>query len=135
MHRFVRQLIADRLDFGQGRTANDTLDELLKRVKIEFHGVTSAAPDVSNTSHALAMSRTVPSGKDVFYLMFNAYWEPLDFALPAAPATTQGWRLWIDTSRPSPCDVYARHAAPPVVHNLYQVGPRAVVALMAAEGG
>ena len=39
IHRFVKQLIADRLDFGQGRTADDRLDELLQRVKIEFHGV------------------------------------------------------------------------------------------------
>jgi isoamylase len=133
VHRFVRQLIADRLHFGQGRTADDVLDELLQRVKIEFHGVTLATPDVSDTSHALAMSRTSPSGKDVFYVMVNAYWEPLDFALPAAPATTQGWRLWIDTSRPSPGDIYPRDEAPPVAKNLYQVGPRSVVALVATE--
>ena len=132
IHRFVKQLIADRLDFGQGRTADDTLNELLKRVKIEFHGATQAAPDVGNTSHALAMSRISPSGKDVFYLMFNAYWEPLDFALPAPPAATQGWRLWIDTSRPSPGDITHRDAAPPVAEDLYQVGPRSVVALVAA---
>ena len=86
VHRFVKQLIAARLDFGQGRTADDRLDELLERVKIEFHGVTQAAPDMGHTSHALAMSRTSHSGKAVFYLMFNAYWEPLTFALPAAPA-------------------------------------------------
>jgi isoamylase len=134
VHRFVKQLIADRLGFGQGRTADDTLDELLKRVKIEFHGVTQPEPDVSDTSHALAMSRTSPSGKDVFYVMVNAYWEPLDFALPDAPATTQGWRLWIDTSRPSPGDIYPRDDAPLVAENLYPVGPRAVVALVATEG-
>ncbi len=133
VHRFVKQLIAARLDFGQGRTAGDRLDELLQRVKIKFHGVAQAAPDVSDASHALAMSRTSPSGKDVFYVMVNAYWEPLDFALPAAPATTRGWRLWIDTSRPSPGDIYPRDAAPPVVEHLYRVGPRAVVALVATE--
>ena len=132
IHRFVKQLIADRLDFGQGRTADDTLNELLKRVKIEFRGATQAAPDVGNTSHALAMSRISPSGKDVFYLMFNAYWEPLDFALPAPPAATQGWRLWIDTSKPSPGDITHRDAAPPVAEDLYQVGPRSVVALVVA---
>jgi isoamylase len=134
VHRFVKQLIADRLDFGQGRTADDRLDELLERVKIEFRGVTQAAPDVGNTSHALAMSRTSHNGKNVFYLMFNAYWEPLAFALPAAPATTQGWRLWIDTSRPSPGDIMSRDDAPPVAGDQYQVGPRAIVALVATEG-
>ena len=79
------------------------------------------------------MSRTSHNGKDVFYLMFNAYWEPLDFALPAAPATTQGWRLWIDTSRPSPGDIYPRDNARPVAEDQYRVGPRAVVALVATE--
>jgi len=133
VYHFVKQLIADRLDFGQGRTADDRLEELLQRVKIKFHGVTLAAPDVSDTSRALAMSRTSPSGKDVFYVMVNAYWEPLDFALPDAPATTQGWRLWIDTSRPSPGDIYPRDDAPPVAENLYPVGPRSVVALVATE--
>jgi len=107
---------------------------LLKRVKIEFHGVTSAAPDVSNTSHARAMSRTSYSGKEVFYVMVNAYWEPLDFTLPAAPAATQGWRLWIDTSRPSPGDNTPRDDAPPVADDLYRVGQRSVVALVATEG-
>jgi len=134
VHRFVKQLIADRLDFGRGRTADDRLEELLQRVKIEFHGVTLAAPDVGSTSHALAMSRTSYSGKDVFYLMFNAYWEPLDFVLPAAPATTQGWRLWIDTNRPSPGDITPRDDALPVAENPYRVAPRAVVALVATEG-
>ncbi len=134
IHRFVRQLIADRLHFGQGRTQDDMLEELLQRVKIEFHGVTSAAPDVSNKSHALAMSRTVPSGQEVFYLMFNAYWEPLDFTLPATPKTTQGWRLWIDTSQPSPGDIYLRDDMPPVAEDWYRVGPRSVVALVATKG-
>ncbi len=131
MHRFVKQLIAARLDFGQGRTAGDRLNELLQRVKIEFHGVDLAAPDVGHSSHALAMSRTSYSGKDVFYMMLNAYWEPLDFALPPAPATTPGWRLWIDTSQPSPQDIMVHAAAPPVAADRYRVGPRTVVALVA----
>jgi glycogen operon protein len=134
VHRFVKLLIAGRLGFGQGRSRDDVLSELLRRVKIEFYGVDLGAPDTGHTSHALAMSRTTPSGDDVLYLMFNAYWEPLDFALPAAPATTQGWRLWIDTSRPSPGDIYPRDSGPLVADNRYQVGPRSVVALMAAEG-
>ena len=66
-------------------------------------------------------------------MMVNAYWEPLDFALPAAPTATQGWRLWIDTSRPSPGDIYPRDDAPPVAENLYRVGPRSIVALVATE--
>ena len=132
LYRFVKQLIADRLHFGRGRTEDDTLEELLQRVRIEFHGVTLGAPDEGDTSHALAMSRLSSSGKELFYVMMNAYWEPLDFALPALPTVAQAWRLWIDTSRPSPCDIYARHDAPPVTGTQYRVGPRSIVALAAA---
>jgi glycogen operon protein len=135
VHRFVKQLIADRLDFGRGRNRDDVLEELLRRVKIEFHGVDGEAPDTGETSHALAMSRTVPGGKHHFYLMFNAYWEPLDFVLPAAPAAAQGWRLWIDTTRPSPSDITLRDEMPPVAGAQYRVGPRSVVALVATAGG
>jgi glycogen operon protein len=133
IHRFVKQVIADRLHYGRGRTGDDLLDELLQRVKIEFHGVTQAAPDEGSTSHALAISRLSPGGKEVFYGMINAYWEPLDFVLPAAPEATQGWRLWIDTSQPAPYDIYARDAAPPVTAHLYRVSPRSIVVLAAAE--
>ena len=59
IYRFVKQLIADRLHFGRGRTEDDTLEELLQRVRIEFHGVTLGAPDEGDTSHALAMSRAL----------------------------------------------------------------------------
>jgi glycogen operon protein len=131
IHRFVKQLIADRLHFGRGRTADDRLEELLQRIKIEFHGVTAGAPDESDTSHALAMSRRSPSGEVTFYVMINAYWEALDFALPAAPEGAQGWRLWIDTSQPPPGDIYSRYDGPPVNKQRYRVGPRSVVALMA----
>jgi glycogen operon protein len=103
-------------------------------VKIEFHGVSQAALDESDTSHALAMSRMSAGAKEVFYLMVNAYWEPLDFTLPAPPATGQGWRLWIDTSQSSPYDIYSRDNAPPVAEDLYRVGPRSIVALVAIEG-
>ena len=53
--------------------------------------------DEGYTSHTLAMSRLRPAVRQVFYLMANAYWEPLDFALPAAPAAEPG-ALLIDTS-------------------------------------
>lgn len=49
-------------------------------------------------------------------MMFNAYWEALDFELPLAPATARsGWQRWIDTSLESPediMDVAAAHRCP-----------------------
>jgi isoamylase len=131
IHRFVKTLIPARLHYGQGRSEADTLPRLLKSVNVAFHGVTQATPDESPTSHALALSRTSFSGKELIYLMFNAYWEPLDFVLPAAPMPEHGWQLWIDTSRPSPDDIYGWDAMPTVTGESYRVCPRSIVALAA----
>ena len=131
LHRFVKMMIASRLHYGEGRSEADTLPELLKSLNIEFHGVTGGAPDEGVTSHALAFFRTSFSGRERIYLMMNAYWEPLDFALPAVEMAEQGWQVWIDTTCQSPDDIHSWDAAPKVTGGSYRVGPRSVVALVA----
>ena len=62
--------------------------------------------------------------------MFNAYWEALDFDLPAVPENAvSGWQRWIDTARESPEDIVDMPAAPPVPESQYHVMPRSVVVL------
>jgi glycogen operon protein len=62
--------------------------------------------------------------------MFNAYWEALDFDLPAASPGPVGWQRWIDTSLDSPEDITEDPAtAPPVAGMHYRVAPRSAVAL------
>jgi len=64
------------------------------------------------------------------HLITNAYWEALDFELPAVPDTAiSGWRRWIDTALESPEDIMAPPAAPSVPGKQYRVMPRSVVAL------
>ena len=64
------------------------------------------------------------------HVMFNAYWEALDFELPLAPAAAlAGWKRWIDTSRESPDDIVEAATAPPLLVTQYRVAPRSVVAL------
>jgi pullulanase/glycogen debranching enzyme len=64
------------------------------------------------------------------FMMFNAYWEALDFELPLAPATARsGWQRWIDTSLESPEDIMDVAAAPPVPGTQYRVASRSVAAL------
>jgi isoamylase len=64
------------------------------------------------------------------HVMFNAYWEALDFELPLAPeAAVAGWQRWIDTSLQSPEDIMDAAAAPTVSGIQYRVAPRSVVAL------
>jgi len=132
VYRFVKELIAGRLDLLHERTDADTLLERLRVTRTEFHGVTLGAVDQGETSHSLALSRWSEDGTIGLYQMVNAYWEPLTFELPPLPAGgAQQWRRWIDTNCPSPNDICSWSVAPVVSESVYRVGSRSVVALLA----
>ncbi len=64
------------------------------------------------------------------HLMTNAYWEALEFDLPAVPeAAVSGWQRWIDTALESPEDIIEPSAAPLVCGTQYRVMPRSFAAL------
>ena len=68
------------------------------------------------------------------HIIANAYWEPLDFELPAPdPSVSDGaaWRRVLDTTLPSPDDIRFGEEAPAVETPSYRVGPRSVVVLAA----
>ena len=66
------------------------------------------------------------------HVMFNAYWEALEFELPPiAAASLTGWRRWIDTARESPEDITDAPTAPLVRETQYRVTPRSVAVLFA----
>ena len=133
--RFVQTLIAQRLRWmrGGGEAIFDlSLNELLRRAEVDWHGVRLGSPDWADNSHSIAL--TLRSGRGLLpfwlHVMFNAYWEALDFELPPAPAAAiAGWKRWIDTSRESPDDIVEAATAPPLVGTRYRVAPRSVVAL------
>jgi len=132
LHRFVKALIALRM----GRSLSDergdmTLNELLRRQPIEWHGVRLGAPDWSHESHTLAATIRPVGGRGAIHLMANAYWEPLEFEIPPAGAGGRSWRRCLDTSLPSPDDIREWEAAPAVDGQVYPVGPRSVVVLLA----
>ena len=64
----------------------------------------SNQPDWGDSSHSLALTAELRKEELLFHLILNAYWEPLDFELPA-PATAGPWRRWIDTALDSPHDI------------------------------
>lgn len=66
----------------------------------------------------------------VFYLLMNAYWEALEFELPATNG--KPWRRWIDTALPSPDDIVPWQTGPTVAGPTYPSGPRSVVMLYRA---
>jgi isoamylase len=134
IHRFVTLLGA----FRQQRdiVAEDdtlTLNELLHRARIDWHGVALNRPDWSAHSHSLAFGLQSLGSRRLLHAMFSAYWEPLTFELPPIPANSeQLWRRCIDTALASPHDINHWDTAPPVRTTTYVVQPRSVVVLARA---
>ncbi|HTY23308.1 MAG TPA: glycogen debranching protein GlgX [Desulfomonilaceae bacterium] len=133
--RFVRQLIFDRLR----RTPLEvngamTLNEILRRARVEWHGVKLNRPDWSEGSHSLAVTAWSPVVGSMFHLMLNAYWEALEFELPPLRSDQKlRWHRWIDTYLESPDDISDWADAPPVQGPMYLVQPRSVAALLARD--
>jgi isoamylase len=135
LFRFVKTLIRQRLRWvaASGEEAFElSLNELLHRAEIDWHGVRLGSPDWADNSHSIAFTLRLGRGRLPFWLhvMFNAYWEALDFDLPPAPAAAASrWQRWIDTSRESPEDIRDVSSGPPVPGSQYRVEPRSVAAL------
>jgi len=135
LRRFVKLLLACRL--GSHRNTEDrdaTLAQFLADASLRWHGVTLDAPDWGPHSHSLAATVRGPRMRAVLHLMFNAYWEPLEFQLPPVPAECQGpWHRWVDTYREPPEDVSAWNAGCPITAADYTVQPRSLVILAAQD--
>ncbi len=130
VHRFVKLINAHRLmrSFGP-ELQGISLNQLLRTADRAWHGVRLGKPDWSVTSHSLASSLSCGDHNLLFYLILNAYWEPLEFELPASKG--DGWHRWIDTSLDSPDDIADWPSAPLAAGPTYRAAPRSVVALYA----
>jgi glycogen operon protein len=128
VRRFVTLLIARRLLRDvENEERRISLNQLLQKGVKTWHGIKAGAPDWSSCSHSLAFSTELEKEKLVFHLIWNAYWEPLEFELPAAGPGP--WRRWIDTAREPPEDIVAWEAAPLVRGSVHRAGPRSVAVL------
>ena len=129
--RFVRQLIHLRLHFDQNPGgAQTTLQDYLRKSRIEWHGVEIGKPDWGSNSHSLALSLHNFACTRVRYIAINAYWEPLEFELPfVTGAVHEGWLRLLDTTLPAPDDI-ADGATPfHVRDSSYRVNSRSIVML------
>src|SRR5262249_17479810 len=132
LHRFAKSLITTRrLRDADPKRPGMTLIELIGKGVRGWHGVKLNRPDWSDESHSIALSAELPDRGVCVYLIFNAYWEPLDFELPQANL----WRRWIDTSLENPQDITEWREAPLVSGHTYQAGPRSVIVLWAHDSG
>ena len=133
VRRFVRLLIQRRLlrDLGAERERKTLHQQIHDAVKC-WHGVKLNQPDWSDDSRSLALSIEVEREQVLFYWILNAYWEPLNFELPALDGDPRGpWRRWIDTSLATPEDIVDWEQAPPVLSHSYRAGARSSVILIA----
>ena len=133
VHRFVTLLTGSRLQRDvEPELQRLSLNQLLEQANFVWHGVKLGQPDWGHYSHSLAVTAENRDAGLVFHLMLNAYWEALDFELPAAGGDPGNpWRRWIDTARETPDDIVAWRDAPPVPGPTYRVDPRSVVVLLA----
>jgi isoamylase len=133
IHRFVKLLNEFRQRRDVVSESMLTLNELLRRARIEWHGVALDRPDWSSSSHAIAFTLATLRGRFLLHGMFNAYWEALTFELPPGAADRRhAWRRCIDTFRSSPQDIQRWQDAPAVTASRYTVQPRSVVVLARA---
>ncbi len=133
--RFVR-LLAERrllrpLEHERRRTS---LTELLRQANKAWHGVKLHQPDWGDASHSMALGAEIREEGMHFHLILNAYWEPLEFELPAPPDGA-AWRRWIDTALESPEDIVPWKLAPPVADGSYRAEARSVVMLFTGGVG
>ena len=97
---------------------------------ITWHGTNVGEPDWGDDSHSLAFSLRYPPSGDHIHVMFNAYWEALDFELPPLPAG-ENWHRILDTALPTPDDFCEPAQAPRLDGTPYQVEARSSVLLIA----
>lgn len=95
-----------------------------------WHGVKLYQPDWSDYSHSIAFTLHHPKKGEFLHVIFNAYWESLQFQLPTPPHGKKLYRL-VDTSAPSPHDFYEVDKAIPVDSDYYLVHDRTCVVLIA----
>jgi isoamylase len=134
VHRFVKALIALRMNRDLPVERLDmTLNELLRRQPIHWHGVKLTAPDWGDQSHTLAATVPLLGYKLLLHIIVNAYWEALEFEIPVLEGQ-ESWRRCVDTYLDPPDDICEWANAQRLQGSTCRVQPRSVVILLAALG-
>jgi glycogen operon protein len=108
---------------------------MIQRANKAWHGVRLGEPDWGPSSHSLAFAVELEATRQLVHVLFNAYWEPLEFELPPEGwSRAGGWRRWIDTAQESPNDIVAWQTAPTVSERAYRAEARSVVVFFADLG-
>ncbi|MCP1558880.1 UNVERIFIED_ORG: glycogen operon protein [Methylorubrum zatmanii] len=130
--RFTTLLVARRvlrsIDHEMQRIS---LGQLIQKSNKTWHGTKLYCPDWGARSHSFALEAELRREKIKFYLLLNAFWEPLVFELPPTGSTDGAvWCRWIDTSMQSPDDIVPWLEAPSVSGSTYEASAHSVVVLI-----
>ena len=109
-----------------------TLTELLRQQPIQWHGVKLNAPDWGHELHTLAGTVRLFGYPLLLHFIINAYWEALEFEIPALGEAQESWRRCVDTSLNPPDDICRWADAQRLQGPTCLVQPRSVVLLGAA---
>jgi isoamylase len=136
VHRFVALLAARRvLRDLENERVRVPLNQLIRDANKAWHGVKLNQPDWRACSHSIALTVEIRPERLLFHLILNAYWEPLDFELPAvSDLGASSWLRWIDTSLDPPDDIVPWQIATAVPDGSYRAEARSVVMLLAWRG-
>jgi len=96
---------------------------------VSWHGTKLNQPGWDDANaRALAMTLAGFGPDPDLHVMFNMFWESVDFELPVVPG--RRWCVAVDTAQPSPYDVADPGTEPDVAGDTRQVAARSVVVLV-----
>ena len=96
---------------------------------VSWHGTKLHRPGWDDPgARALAMTLAGFGGDPDLHVMFNMFWNSLDFELPVVPG--RRWCLAVDTARPSPYDIADPGSEPDVLGSTHLVEARSAVVLV-----
>jgi len=132
IRRFVQEFIALRMNRNLPVELLDvTLNELLHRQPVTWHGVKLNSPDWGHESHTLAGTVSLLGYPLQLHVIINAYWEALDFEIPPTVDAQKSWRRCVDTYLDPPHDICSWADAQSLEGATCRVHERSVVILLA----
>jgi isoamylase len=130
---FFRRLIAFRRAHRVLRRGSFASAHEATSIRMDWHGTKLFQPDWSSESRSLALHLSESEAGitlDNIYLMTNAYWEPLSFALPQV-ARWQ-WSRVLDTWADPPRDIAEQGSEETLAaQDFYRLQPRSTAVLLA----
>jgi isoamylase len=130
--RFVKLLIKQRLFRDSAKQEYTmSLNQLMERKLVTWHGVKLNKPDWSDYSHSIAFTVQSLGGKMSMHFMISMYREMLVFEVPEIINGNRcAWKKWIDTSLLSPDDITEIEEAPFIFTKTYRLPPFSLAILI-----